>query len=93
MKRGQNCVYIFRFKGRVIYIGATSNFYSRAGTHLFRQGFIFDSLSFLPTKDRSEANRIEDILIRKYNPKHNGCMRTRRGRKQHRATIDSRYSG
>lgn len=79
IRPGQDCVYLLRLRGVIVYVGISNSFYNRIGAHLSRKDMEFDSVSFKLVGSRSAAMKIEDMLIRGLQPIHNACSRTKRG--------------
>jgi predicted GIY-YIG superfamily endonuclease len=82
VRPGQDCVYFLRLRGVIVYVGISNNFYARISSHLARKDMEFNSASFKIVSSREAAVKIEDLLIRGLLPKHNKCLKTKRGREQ-----------
>ena len=70
LSKYQSGVYVLYGKGKLLYIGETSNLYLRIGQHIKAGKIPFDNIEFYPF-DENKRKYIEGILIKIYLPKYN----------------------
>jgi excinuclease UvrABC nuclease subunit len=67
-EQGRAGVYMIHGKGRLAYIGETSNFRARIRSHSYRKRFQIDKILFRPIEDNSERLATERELIEQLSP-------------------------
>lgn len=67
-------VYALWSKGKIVYIGQSTQLYSRIKAHTHTKEF--DSFSYFECKSQSEMDLVESNLIIKLNPKYNKTITT-----------------
>lgn len=67
-------VYVLWMKRKIVYIGKSRNMQSRIGQHAAKSDIKFDGYSCITVETEAEAGKLEERMIRRYNPKYNKLM-------------------